>query len=48
MSGKVYDSVGEVLTELQKRGYALERKQVAEAMSQTDLHCPFSDDELGE
>jgi hypothetical protein len=48
VSGKVYDSVGEVLTELQKRGYALERKQVAEAMSQTDLHCPFSDDELGE
>ncbi len=48
MSGKVYDSIGEVLTELQKRGYALERKQVAEAMSQTDLHCPLSDDELDE
>ena len=48
MSGKVYDSIGEVLTELQKRGYTLERKQVAEAMSQTDLHCPLSDDELDE
>jgi hypothetical protein len=48
VSGKVYDSIGEVLTELQKRGYALERKQVAEAMSQTDLHCPLSDDELDE
>jgi hypothetical protein len=48
VSGKVYDSIGEVLTELQKRGYALERKQVAEAMSQTDLHCPLSDDELNE
>jgi hypothetical protein len=48
VSGKVYDSIGEVLTELQKRGYALERKHVAEAMSQTDLHCPLSDDELDE
>ena len=48
MSGKVYHSIGEVLTELQKRGYALERKQVAEAMSQTDLHSPLSDDELDE
>jgi hypothetical protein len=48
VSGEVYNSIGEVLTELQKRGYTLERKQVAEAMSQTDLHCPFSDDELGE
>jgi hypothetical protein len=48
VSGKVYDSIGEVLIELQKRGYALERKQVAEAMSQTDLHCPLSDDELDE
>jgi hypothetical protein len=48
VSGKVYDSIGEVLTELQKRGYPLERKQVAEAMSQTDLHCPLSDYDLGE
>jgi hypothetical protein len=48
VSGKVYDSIREVLTELQKRGYALQRKQVAEAMSQTDLHCPLSDDELDE
>jgi hypothetical protein len=48
VSGKVYESIGEVLTELQKRGYALERKQVAEAMRQTDLHCPLSDDELDE
>jgi hypothetical protein len=48
VSRKVYESIGEVLIELQKRGYALERKQVAEAMSQTDLHCPLSDDELDE
>jgi hypothetical protein len=45
---KVYDTIGEVLIELQKRGYALERKQVAEAMRQLDLHCPLSDYDLAE